>query len=198
MADKKVDRRVKYTKEVLKNSLTDLLWEKPLEKITVKELCEKADVNRGTFYSHYSDQFDLFEEIVENFVVEAVGITEHFFEIEGGSQIKRAAKIYTFVKENHRLTKVLLDGRSIFGFDEYSDKFNEIVHRVYLDDIKSKVENERFVDMVYQYVAAANITLIKYWVNTGMKESENEMAKLALNLTANGVRGLYNENNGFS
>ena len=58
MQDKKKDRRVKYTKKALKNSLIDSLKEKTIEKITVKELCEKADVNRGTFYSHYSDQFD--------------------------------------------------------------------------------------------------------------------------------------------
>lgn len=194
MENKKTDRRVKYTKEVLKTALIELLCEKNLEKITVKELCEKADVNRGTFYSHYSDQFDLHDEIVRNFVTEAVAITEDFFKDESKNQVQRAAEIYAFVKENHLLTKVLLDGHSIFGFDEYTDIFNEIVHRVYLDDVKSKVQDERFVDMVYQFVAAANLTLIKYWVNTGMKESEEKMAQLALKLTSSGVRGLYEKN----
>lgn len=192
MQEKKVDRRVKYTKLALRESLITALLEKPIEKITVKELCEKADVNRGTFYSHYSDQFDLYNAVVEEFLTEAISMTSGILDTNERvhDKIKMASLIYKFVKDNSDLAKVLLDGRSVFGFDKYNDIFNEIVHRVYLDEIKRQVSNDRFVDMVYQYVAVANITLIKYWLNTGMKESEEEMAILALKLTAKGLSGL--------
>ncbi|MBQ8783158.1 MAG: TetR/AcrR family transcriptional regulator [Clostridia bacterium] len=192
MQDKKVDRRVKYTKQALKNSLISALQEKPIEKITVKELCEKADVNRGTFYAHYSDQFDLYNSLVKEFLSEAISMTGGLMDPNERvhDKIKVATMIFKYVKDNSDLAKVLLNGTSVFGYDKYNDVFNEMIHKVYLDEVKRQVSNDRFVDMVYQFVAVANITLMKYWVNTGMQESEEEMAILAMKLTTRGVSGL--------
>ena len=61
----KTDARVKYTKMVLKKALLELMQRKPINKITVKEVCERAELNRATFYAHYSDCFDLLESIEE-------------------------------------------------------------------------------------------------------------------------------------
>ncbi len=57
------DARVRYTQKVLKDSLLQLLEKKPINKITVKEVCELAELNRATFYAHYTDCFDLLESI---------------------------------------------------------------------------------------------------------------------------------------
>ena len=59
MAGKRDDRRVAFTKMMLRESLSGLMKDKPIHKITVKEICEAAGLNRGTFYSHFSDQHDL-------------------------------------------------------------------------------------------------------------------------------------------
>ena len=48
---KKTDRRVKYTKQAIRDSFLKLLSEKPIEKISVTEICREAEINRGTFYS---------------------------------------------------------------------------------------------------------------------------------------------------
>ena len=63
------DVRVRYTKMFIKQSLTELLKTKPLKKITVKEICEKAEINRATFYKHYLDVYDLLDQI-ENQLIE--------------------------------------------------------------------------------------------------------------------------------
>lgn len=60
---KKTDARVRYTQKVLKDSLLRLLEKKPINKITVKEVCELAELNRATFYAHYTDCFALLESI---------------------------------------------------------------------------------------------------------------------------------------
>ena len=65
-----MDRRIKYTKKVIKESFFQLLEEKDITKVTVSELCEKADINRATFYRYYIDIFDLLEKIKEEFVKE--------------------------------------------------------------------------------------------------------------------------------
>ena len=59
MKELKMDRKTRYTRMVLQDSLIELMKEKPISKITIKELCEKADINRTTFYAHYTDQYDL-------------------------------------------------------------------------------------------------------------------------------------------
>jgi AcrR family transcriptional regulator len=59
MKEMKQTRKTKYTQMVLKDSLVELMKNKPISEITVKEICEKADVNRTTFYAHYHDQQQL-------------------------------------------------------------------------------------------------------------------------------------------
>src|SRR5699024_5578943 len=53
LSQKRIDRRKQYTRKVLKESLIELLKNKPIATISVKALCEKADINRSTFYAHY-------------------------------------------------------------------------------------------------------------------------------------------------
>ena len=76
----KTDARVKYTKMVLKKALLELMQHKPVNKITVKEICERAELNRATFYAHYSDCFDLLESIEEELILRGlwVGFTGSF------------------------------------------------------------------------------------------------------------------------
>ncbi len=62
----KENRKTKYTQMVLQDALMELMAEKSISKITIKELCEKADINRTTFYAHYTDQNDLLHEIEAN------------------------------------------------------------------------------------------------------------------------------------
>jgi AcrR family transcriptional regulator len=54
----KEDLRVKRTKKALAEAFVNLLKAKPLDDITINELCETADVRRATFYKHYNDKFD--------------------------------------------------------------------------------------------------------------------------------------------
>ena len=63
---RKTDSRIRYTQNVLKQALLSFLKEKPINKITVKEVCERAELNRATFYAHYSDCFALLESIEED------------------------------------------------------------------------------------------------------------------------------------
>ena len=65
--DEKLDRRTKRTKIALKNHFMELLKIKPIQKITVTELCDMVDINRSTFYKHYFDLYALLEDIEKDF-----------------------------------------------------------------------------------------------------------------------------------
>jgi AcrR family transcriptional regulator len=62
---KKEDRRVRRTKKLLTQALTELMQQKQVKEITVKELTDLADMNRGTFYLYYKDIYDMLESIEE-------------------------------------------------------------------------------------------------------------------------------------
>lgn len=70
------DRRVKYTLLALRGSLLELMREKDVSRITVKELCERADVNRGTFYAHYASPADLLEQIEQELLEKVLASLE--------------------------------------------------------------------------------------------------------------------------
>ena len=67
MAKKHEDRRTAYSKKVIREALLELMRDKPLNKITVKEICELADVNRSTFYTYYEDIYDLHRTILRDY-----------------------------------------------------------------------------------------------------------------------------------
>ena len=57
------DHRSRVTKMLIRKAFMELLRQKPLASISVKELCELAGINRGTFYSHYQDVYDLLDQL---------------------------------------------------------------------------------------------------------------------------------------
>lgn len=70
---KKQDLRVIKTKKNIKEEFRKLLKNKPIEKITVTELAENALINKGTFYLHYTDIYDLYEDVIKDFIKETFG-----------------------------------------------------------------------------------------------------------------------------
>ena len=58
-----MDLRIIKTKRSIRNALFQLLSQKPLEQITVRELAQQAEINKGTFYLHYHDIYDLVHQL---------------------------------------------------------------------------------------------------------------------------------------
>lgn len=102
---KKSDARVRYTQRVLKESFLALLRKKPINKITVKEVCESAELNRATFYSHYSDCFDLMEKI-EQEILKA--FEQSLRLIEGFDVTALISAIYTMIAQHEGACRVLI------------------------------------------------------------------------------------------
>ena len=101
----KTDARVRYTKHILKESFLRLLKEKPVNKITVKEVCEMAELNRATFYSHYSDCFALLESI-EDELAEAFSRSLALIDPTDVSAVIEA--IYRMIEQHEEACRVLI------------------------------------------------------------------------------------------
>ena len=77
MSTEAVDRRVRRTRKQLRECLVTLLKQKKVQDITVRELTELADLNRGTFYLHYKDVFDLMDQIKNELIEEVESVLTH-------------------------------------------------------------------------------------------------------------------------
>lgn len=102
----KNDRRIRRTRAAIQSAFLKLIYEKDINKITIKELCEQADINKSTFYLHYQDIYDLearFKEEVSEKVYRII------LEYEVGELIPKAPEIWL------RILNLPLDDGMIFS-----------------------------------------------------------------------------------
>ncbi len=102
---KKSDARVRYTKRVLKESLLILLKQKPVNKITVREVCELAELNRATFYTHYSDCYALMEEIEQELIEAFRASLKHHNTLDVTELIEA---IYDMIEQHEEACRILV------------------------------------------------------------------------------------------
>lgn len=74
---RKTDRRTIYTKAAIKESLLFLMESKPFEKITITDVCRKAEINRGTYYLHYYALTEVLDELLDEALSDADSLIEH-------------------------------------------------------------------------------------------------------------------------
>lgn len=181
------DKRVRYTKLFLKESLIKLLKEKPISRITIKELCEDAEINRATYYAHYSDQFDQLKQIEEELIS---GILSNLNELSAETREKDLLKIVEnillYINENAELCRVLL-GRN--GDIDFQENIIEIIQaQIPLIMQSKKAINNSTVDDLFIYMSTGSLGIIRKWLfNESDKRTPKEIASFIVKLTNSGL-----------
>ena len=124
------DLRIRTTKNMIHQALMRLLKSKPLEKITVVELCKQAQVNRSTFYKYYGSQYDVLEDIVQNLFHQ---LGEFSVKSQSGPQKMIFSKeMLAFLLEHKQLCQTLLDcvpspyfQNKLLNILQYDDSFSK-------------------------------------------------------------------------
>lgn len=98
---RKTDRRTIYTKNLIKDACYEALKKKPIEQITVTELCKAAEINRSTFYLHYQDAFAVFEEMLEE-VLDTIEPTGRKVFSQPGIDWTSSNQIYRDIMQDER------------------------------------------------------------------------------------------------
>jgi len=185
MKSDKADRRVKYTKMVLQDSLVGLLKQKPITKISIKEICEAADINRSTFYAHYVDQYDLFNQIQQAFFNE---INEYLRDYNikeyEAESLQTMQRIFDYITENAELCKVMLGEH---GDIELQKQVMMIVQRQCMKEWQgvNQIDGE-MMEYLYLFATNGSIGIVQQWLQSGMKKSTREMAELVIKLAYRG------------
>jgi AcrR family transcriptional regulator len=181
----KPDRRVKYTKMVLKQSLLELMENKPINQITIKEICDLADVNRGTFYKHYNDQYDLLKQIQEELDFEIKATLNNNLS-DTASSSKIITEIIHCIAEQNALCKILFTKH---GDTEFLRKIMYNAHSQCINEwqSKSKQNDIQQLEMFYIFIANGISAVVQNWLRNGMKEKPHEIAAFIENATNHGL-----------
>ena len=182
-----VDRRVRKTKKNLKESLATLLLEKNINDITVQELVNRADINRGTFHLHYRDIYDMLSQIEAEMLEELDDISRLFpVQQPKESPGPYISAMFQYIADNQTFCKMLLGP---FGDMAFVEKLKTLVKEKCLRSLMETwpaSETQRY-EYFASYAVAGCIGLLQTWMDTGMKESPQELAKVAEGMINNGI-----------
>lgn len=178
MGKKIMDRRARKTRNDLKVALTNLLVKKNIKEISVKELTDLADLNRGTFYLHYRDIYDLYEQL-QNEIYDELRLIfgKHLNSNRQTALPLVVSEIFEFLSKKKELTLVILSSQD-------SDLLSRIIE---LGKPKSEGEwhsllgevNPELYEYHYTFITSGCVGLILSWLTGGMIEPPAKMAELA-------------------
>lgn len=178
MSSPKVDRRVRKTKEALRNALITLMKDKTIQEISVQELTDLADIHRGTFYLHYRDIYDLYEQI-ENEIIEEISSLLNQSIVRGPylDVVPALEKILKFVEGNSEISEMLL-AQSMSG--TFVKKLSELIKSKLMHINLQNMDlaaNQDEIMYLSDFLAYGYIAVIKNWLENGMPESAPVMAE---------------------
>ncbi|WP_312475630.1 TetR/AcrR family transcriptional regulator [Neobacillus sp.] len=194
MLERPTDRRIIRTKRLIRDALTELMEEKGFEAITVRDLTEKADINRGTFYLHYRDKFDLLDQCEDEIINEIQKLTHKIdpkdaLKFDGQKEpFPFIVYLFEYLQENSSFMKVALGPK---GNASFQVKLKELIRRTFFQNILSKLKQEEMlvpVDFLIAYVSSAHLGVIQHWLESGMEKSPREMALILSRITLLGPR----------
>ena len=190
--EKKQDRRVRKSKDSLKNSLIELMQSKSVNNITVKELVIKADLNRSTFYNYYCDIPDMLKKLEEELYTEFLyTIERHIYKCDKTIDISEGTHEFiedmcNVIKDNYDFCKCIFSKNGDLNF---LFELEEIIENHLRDQLKEKFDRKvDHLSYVYSFFKSGYIGILKTWMKGGCKESTKEIADLTYNL----LKGVIN------
>ena len=173
-------------------ALIELLEKKDFEYITVKEVCEKAGVNRSTFYLHYDNTTDILREatrnVVDRFLIYFKDNGEKFsIDFENCTldelifmESKYLVPYLTYIKENRRVFRTALNQFSTMGFEAYYDRMFRYIFDPILVRFKVPCHNRQYV--IKFYLTGMTAIAVE-WLGNGCKDPIENICEIIIQCT---------------
>ncbi|MBP5605399.1 MAG: TetR/AcrR family transcriptional regulator C-terminal domain-containing protein [Ruminiclostridium sp.] len=175
MGEKTADRRTRKTRKAIFDAFAELLSEKELEKITVKELIDKADVSRVTFYNHYLDIYDLHDKFEESTMLEIASLV---LELDTLSYKYFFTRLIGYVSENRSAFRMIFSPHSTNKMRfRLEDILEGLLLQLYLEVNEDAVQTEEIGYMIY-YRAQGMISVIQKWIREEFRTTEENIIRL--------------------
>lgn len=144
-----MDKRIQKSKSSIINSFLEIRAKKPLEKITVTELCKKAEINKSTFYVHYRDIYDLSEQLEDELVNSILQSIQHAEKVFDMPELFTYELFQAYQAKNTLIQILFSDTRSMLLPQKITQAIKDLLFRIrpeYRDDPE---KNIRFTYQIY-------------------------------------------------
>lgn len=190
--DKKQDLRIVKTREAIKEAFIELIEEKGFDALTIKDITEKARINRGTFYAHYEDKYHCMSSYETEFLEGLIAIAKSHYPLSRTPNLKDevlpiAIDIFHHMFNNKKMLKAVLSPK---GDPYFQSKLKQSMwEQLFEKTTKPLIDlNKMLVPPEYfaAYIAGAHLSVIQVWLNNDCKETPEEMAKVLSTFTKKG------------
>ena len=180
----KENRKIRYTKMVLRDSLMELMKTKPISAIYIKEICALADISRATFYKYYTDQYDLLRKTEEETFsfVEKILSKYAVYKNDKDTTLRLMEEILQYIADNNKLIYVLFTENGDIHFQK--TLFSSMYKINYLKSLTDKIPDEASKQYFFLFIVTGTIGIICHWINNGMDKSIHELALLIIKMTS--------------
>jgi AcrR family transcriptional regulator len=183
---RKPDERIRRTRNRLGNALLALILEKPIDKLTVKEVLDRAGVGRSTFYLHFRNKDDLFlSELEEGLEMWTTALTRAQ---EKSHRVAPVAEFFGHVASARKLYRSLIDSGRIHTFFELAQGYFARGIAGRLKEMGRANLAQRELDARSHALAGNLLSLLKWWLDRGAKESPNAMDEVFHRIVWHGVQ----------
>lgn len=171
----RTDRRIVRSKQSIKKAFLELFAEKDLEQITVNEIAERANVNRGTVYLHFADKYDLLDKCMEDHIREIVSLcTKREVHPASPGMIRDPRPVFDYFRDHFPFFSAMFSNLRAAFFRE------RLLHFISdsLMDKRNHPEHKQAVDkeLNAQFMASAFIGIAEWWIRHRMPHSAAFMA----------------------
>jgi AcrR family transcriptional regulator len=183
----KLDERVKRTRERLGSALISLILEKPIDDVTVQDVIDRASVGRSTFYLHFRDKDDLLLTQLEQFL-ETMSTTLSVRK-EQSRRVAPVAELLAHIGNQNRLYRTLSDSGHLKDFfDLAQGYFARGIEQRLSESRRLSNLSQRELNARAAALAGSLLSLLRWWLDRGEKESPVTMDELFHRLVWNGLK----------
>ena len=184
----KMDRRVRKTKAQLREGLARLMQQKSIKEISVKELVDEVDINRSTFYLHYTDIYQMLQKIEEDAMQ---NITKYPIDPDNPDSVLQFIVQFFSIMDNDRdLCLALLGPHGDMAFVE---QIENLLAKTFLSHLPEKFpENDPYIKYPYAFILNGCVGLIRTWLSSPETESPDQVALLIYHLIEDTAQGYLN------
>lgn len=170
------DRRVRRTQKLLKESLLELMDQKEFKNISIKDITELADLNRGTFYLHYTDTYSLLQEMESEVLKDFQEIvSDRCNAFEKDSLLHVINPIIEYIEKNKKICKTFFENNAS---NDFVNRFHLLILKNGTAIIKEQYPNAGVVTLNYffEFITYGLTGVLKLWLDTDMKQPKEEIA----------------------
>jgi AcrR family transcriptional regulator len=183
----KENRKTRYTKKALCESIIELMKSKAITHITIKEICCLADISRSTFYSYYNDQYDLLKRIEDETTDYIEDILKKLDKTRSMNEIINIIEdLMQYISCNNNSIQVLLSENGDINFQKrFFQRFERYMINYFAEKLEYNPEiNPEIMEYYSAYVINGSIALVQHWLKNNMDLPVPKIARLLIQLSS--------------